>query len=186
LICPNCNRLFTGVGGEEDVWSQYILKNNCPSCYNYHSNLSPIRPKESSTVPTLETLLITPTFLKAFNNPHIQMSWHNAYIELREAEEIIFIGYSLPDADYHFKTLMRRAIKSDTRITVVLTKNDRFQDENEINKTCYAQYRYSQYFQENSIKFYFGGEKRFFSRLYKNEKTTNFISAIKRKLNSRK
>lgn len=40
----------------------------------------------------------TPTFVKRFDNPHLQMTWHNAFIELVEADKVVFIGYSLPGA----------------------------------------------------------------------------------------
>ena len=47
------------------------------------------------------------------------------YVELRQATRIVFIGYSLPQADYHFRTLLLRAIRRDTEIYLVLHENDR-------------------------------------------------------------
>ncbi len=118
LLCPNCNRLYTGVGGDEDVWAQYVKPHKCPQCEKVFGNIN---------APLLDPFFITPTFLKQFNNPHIQMTWHNAYMDLAEATEVVFMGYSLPEADYHFRTLLRRAINPKAIIQVVLTKNDEIQ-----------------------------------------------------------
>ena len=46
---------------------------------------------------------------------------NNAFIELREATEVRFVGYSRPDADYHFRALLLRAIRPTTRIRVFLS-----------------------------------------------------------------
>jgi uncharacterized protein (DUF3820 family) len=72
----------------------------------------------------LEPYIITPTFTKVFDLPHIQTTWHNAFVELREAEEVVFVGYSLPDADYHLRALLIRAIRPKTRIRVILSRSD--------------------------------------------------------------
>jgi len=121
LVCPNCGRLYTGVGGAEDVWDQYVLPRACPICEQIE------RPEDGqaeAAAPSLEPFFITPSFLKVFDNAHIQMTWHNAYIDLAEATEVVFIGYSLPEADYHVRTLLRRAIGPGAEIVVVLTRND--------------------------------------------------------------
>lgn len=47
------------------------------------------------------------------------MVWHNAYIELAEAQKIVFIGYSLPPSDYHVRTLLLRALNPSADIVVV-------------------------------------------------------------------
>jgi hypothetical protein len=72
----------------------------------------------------LEPYIITPTFTKVFDLPHIQTTWHNAFVELREAEEVVFVGYSLPDADYHLRALLIRAIRPKTTIRVILSRSD--------------------------------------------------------------
>jgi hypothetical protein len=79
---------------------------------------------DSSSPPHLEPYIITPTYAKVFDQPHIQTTWHNAYVELREATRVVFIGYSLPEAGYHFRTLLRRAIRQTTEVEVILYKTD--------------------------------------------------------------
>lgn len=84
---------------------------------------------EDDKKPILEPFLITPTFTKVFDNTHIQMIWHNAHVELSEADKIVFIGYSFPEADYHFRTLLRKAVNPNVSIEVVLTRNDKITSE---------------------------------------------------------
>ncbi len=113
LLCPACNRLFSGLGSDEKEWELYALKRACSVCES-------LRPPESpGKTPQLEPFFVTPTYVKQFNNPHIQMVWHNAYIELAEAQKIVFIGYSLPPSDYHVRTLLLRALNPSADIVVV-------------------------------------------------------------------
>jgi hypothetical protein len=60
-----------------------------------------------SKVP-LGTRLATFTYLKALDFPMFQKSWFSAERLLRKAHRWIFIGYSLPAADYEFKYLLKR------------------------------------------------------------------------------
>lgn len=121
MLCPNCNRLFTGLGSNESVWELYVTARSCPECERVLAARGGAPQKGE---PRIEPFFVTPTFVKVFDNPHIRMTWHNAYMDLAEAGEVVFIGYSLPEADYHVRTLLRRAIRPDARITVVLTPKD--------------------------------------------------------------
>ena len=56
----------------------------------------------------LGTRLATFTYLKALDSPMFQKSWFSADRLLRSAKRWIFIGYSLPGADYEFKYLLKR------------------------------------------------------------------------------
>jgi hypothetical protein len=56
----------------------------------------------------LGTRLATFTYLKALDFPMFQKSWFSAERLLREAKRWIFVGYSLPAADYEFKYLLKR------------------------------------------------------------------------------
>jgi hypothetical protein len=118
LICPRCGRLFTGLGSQDSVWELYYWKQICPYCRKEKK-----KEKETSR-PKLEPFLVSPTFVKRFSNPHIQMTWHNAYLDLSEAkDEVVFIGYSLPEADYHVRTLLARSIDLNAKI-ICVTKDD--------------------------------------------------------------
>jgi hypothetical protein len=112
--------------------------------------------------------LVTPTFLKKFENPHIRMVWHNAGIDLCEASKVVFIGYSLPKADYHLKTLFKRTIRADAEIAVVLGKEDKPPSGRKSSEyRDQAVDRYKDFFRssEKEPTFYFNGVKGYFNRL---------------------
>ena len=165
LICPNCNRLYTGVGGLGDVWYQYMQTGSCIECRQQCVDKSgKERSKESDEFgPRLEAFFITPTYVKVFPNAHIQMTWHNAHIDLSKASEVVFIGYSLPEADYHVKTLLRRCVRADAKITVVLTESDRpDRTVPPSRRSSYATVRYETFFGPERIKWCLGGVQAFF------------------------
>jgi hypothetical protein len=109
LYCDNCRQLywFSPMDGQA-VALQIITKNEakkfalaeidecerwkCPTC---------------PTVP-LTTRLATFSFLKALDFPMFDKSWLSAERLLRDASKWVFIGYSLPAADYEFKHLLKR------------------------------------------------------------------------------
>ena len=66
-------------------------------------------------------VMITPTHMKDYRNPHIARVWYEAARALREADRVIFIGYSLPDDDVDVTYLFKRHVQVDDprRITVV-------------------------------------------------------------------
>jgi hypothetical protein len=66
-----------------------------------------------TTVP-LTTRIATFSFLKALDFPMFEKSWLSAEQLLRQAEKWIFIGYSLPAADFEFKHLLKRVQLSRT------------------------------------------------------------------------
>lgn len=116
LRCPNSNHIYTGLGSSKNPYEIYVCSTKSPFIEKYCD--------EDTEAQPLEPLIITPTYKKVFDQPHIQTTWHNAYVELREASKVVFIGYSLPEADYHFRTLLRRAIRENTKIEVVLYEDD--------------------------------------------------------------
>ena len=67
-----------------------------------------------------EPVIVTPTFLKSYDNPFIKDIWRAIEAELRRAERITFIGYSLPDADIMLRTMFSRAwYQAKCPVTVV-------------------------------------------------------------------
>ena len=68
----------------------------------------------------LQSNLLLPTYLKNLSNIQIKLVWQNAAIELSEATRIVFIGYSLPAADFEIRQLLARMIRPDAEIQVVL------------------------------------------------------------------
>ena len=155
MRCPNCQRVYTGLGKKESPAELYVRATECPQCFDFNSTRTP--------VPSLEPYLVTPTYVKVFNNPHIQTIWHNAYVELAEASEIIFLGYSMPESDYHFRTLLRRAINRKAAITVVLTeKSDPAKLLDQSFLYTLASDRYRRFFESQPPAFKYYGIQGFF------------------------
>jgi hypothetical protein len=118
LYCPNCHRLDLGVARSgrstvkvlselylDDLGGKYACRGSpCPECR------APVRP-----------VLITPTHLKDYRNPHISRVWYEAARSLREAERVIFVGYSMPEDDVEVIYLVKRGLANldANRITVV-------------------------------------------------------------------
>jgi hypothetical protein len=114
LNCPYCGRIY--VDYEEDIaLNELSLDCSCPKCRE--NTMSEKSPQMHST-------LITPTFLKDLNDLHLRNIWHNALIDLIEADKIVFIGYSFPDADFEMRCLLKKAVQPNTKIEVVLRHSD--------------------------------------------------------------
>jgi hypothetical protein len=115
LYCPNCHRLDLGVapsgrtvkvrGRLYDLDSEYGRRGS--PCIECETLLRPV--------------LITPTHLKDYRNPHIARVWYEAARALREAERAIFVGYSMPDDDVEVIYLFKRGLAhlDPSAITVV-------------------------------------------------------------------
>ena len=114
LECPKCGRIYTDYSNE--IASEEFSDIKCPHCSDDS------RPQEEN--PILRSLIITPTFLKSLENLNLKNIWHNAFIDISEADEIVFIGYSFPDADFEMRCLLKKACKSTAKISVVLSSSD--------------------------------------------------------------
>jgi hypothetical protein len=75
---------------------------------------TPVKCLCSSGVP-LGTRIATFSFRKALEFPMFQRSWLAAEDLLRSASRWVFLGYSLPPADYEFKYLLKRTQLSRSR-----------------------------------------------------------------------
>lgn len=110
LYCKACHRLeigfsearkylkitsrvigIPGTGGLEDTY----MRQGSP-CQTCGSELRP--------------LLVPPTQLKNYRNPHLSQVWYEAERMLRDCNRAIFIGYSLPDDDLEVVYLFKRSL----------------------------------------------------------------------------
>lgn len=169
LECPRCGRLYVDFTNEiaTDEFDERI----CPYC-------------ESGTLlgdaPTLRNLIITPTFMKSLDNLNVKNIWHNAFIEVNEASNIVFIGYSFPDADFEMRCLLKKAIRDDVKVTVVLHSSDNPQSyrnefirkgysveeaERFVRKMWLPEERYKSFFGEDKVSFVYDGFEQYVDRL---------------------
>lgn len=58
----------------------------------------------------LDGFIVPPTFFKQFNKPQLENIWTNIEETISKCKKIIFLGYSLPDADIYFKYRIKKAL----------------------------------------------------------------------------
>jgi hypothetical protein len=96
LYCDNCRRVFWFPPAETlRIAGQIVRKTGEPfkCCY---------------CDVELGTRIATFSYRKALDFPMFQQSWSLAERKLRSSERWVFIGYSLPAADFEFKYLLKR------------------------------------------------------------------------------
>jgi hypothetical protein len=69
----------------------------------------------------LRPLLIAPTHMKDYRNPHLTRVWFEAERVLRDATRVVFVGYSLPDDDVEVVYLLKRSLSRapSPQVTVI-------------------------------------------------------------------
>ncbi|MFR9546551.1 MAG: hypothetical protein SNJ29_13385 [Rikenellaceae bacterium] len=127
LHCPLCQRLYVKF---YEKTMMYADKYYCSHCREN------FRLDRSSSI-SLKGNLMLPTFIKDLSNVQMQLIWQNAGIELSEASKIVFLGYSLPAADFEIKQLLSRFIRKDAKIEVVLFPGDENRIREEKNRYRY-------------------------------------------------
>lgn len=108
LYCPKCKEVDITVGQKGIVYcmrKNYEVRCINPNCTGRYTDL-----------------IVTPTYYKIYDNPFLKGVWNKAEQAISRADEIVFIGYSLPDADMEIRCLSLRGIARNNRrprITVV-------------------------------------------------------------------
>ena len=148
LQCPRCSRLYSKFSSKEAMNNF----DNPTSCCNCDKNF----PEEYGRH-TLAANLIMPTYLKDLSNPQYRIIWQNAGIEISEAEKIVFIGYSLPFADFEMRQLLSRMTRRGAKIHVV--------DYREPESRGDLENHWRKFFGGRDITFSFDGAKSFIGRL---------------------
>lgn len=108
LHCPYCQRLYVKFNKKTMFDKRY--------CKHCSKNL---QLKHDDSIQLRGNLLL-PTFIKDIRNIQLQLIWQNAGIELSEASKIVFIGYSLPQADFEIRQLLTRFVRKEAEIEVIL------------------------------------------------------------------
>jgi NAD-dependent SIR2 family protein deacetylase len=93
--CPNCHAMEIGISGRWMMPEGWDVKQvfQCEACNTL-----------------LRTVLVAPTHRKDYRNPHIAQVWYKAERLLRQAQRVVFIGYSLPDDDVEVMYLLKRGL----------------------------------------------------------------------------
>ncbi len=107
--------------------------------------------------------LITPTMMKSLSNQLYTNLWSSAAQELRDATHIIFVGYSLPIADFEFRYMLQKNVTSSAKIDVILTPNSNPDLVANNLKDLLPSKRYLDAFPKNKVSFYYEGFGPYFS-----------------------
>jgi len=93
LYCPVCKSMWLTPKrkGVIESFSRQVVRTPCKTCRGRY-------------VP----VLVPPTYFKEMSNPYLVAVWEKTERVLRQCEQIVFCGYSLPDADIHIKYLLKR------------------------------------------------------------------------------
>jgi len=101
LFCRTCQKLDVTAGMKS---THYIFSDSalvCPDCGSRY-----------------EALIVAPTMFKSYSNLILAEIWRAVEDRLANATEVIFVGYSLPDADVHLRCILMRALfKNRNRVS---------------------------------------------------------------------
>ncbi len=70
-----------------------------------------------------QTLILPPSYLKGHSHPILTQLMSEAGREIRSAKKIVFVGYSLSNADIHIKALFKKQLTENVEIIVVNKRN---------------------------------------------------------------
>ena len=146
LQCNRCMRLYVAFGEKIAINEK---RNDCRHCKKNFN-------KKNSLIPNA----IMPTFVKDLSNPQYKLIWQNAGIEISEANKIVFIGYSLPYADFEMRQLLTRMMRDDVEIEVVTKPSSENDPELEALKK-----KYNSFFGSRNVCFYPIGAKAYIDSL---------------------
>jgi hypothetical protein len=127
LYCPNCSRLELGISerrrglATRKVLEELYRENPLDPSYGCRGT-----PCKGCQAP-VEPVLITPTHMKDYRNPHISAVWYRAQEALREARRVFIVGYSLPEDDVDVIYMLKRGLAHirAENVTVVELDQDR-------------------------------------------------------------
>lgn len=157
LQCPKCSRIYVKFYRK---WNGgYVFdEKHCRHCArNFKSS--------NNKSNQLLTNLVMPTYLKDLRNVQHKVIWQNAGIELSEASKVVFLGYSLPQADFELKQLLSRMIRSDAKIEVVLVNNDNPDNFTSNGKYQTAGYRFQNFFSNRELSISYEGVSKYIDKL---------------------
>jgi hypothetical protein len=104
LYCPNCRALDV-TEGHKGVYV-VLEEGESVECSGCHK-------------PNYESTLITPSFVRTMANGLLVPVWKRAEQAVAGAERLVFIGYSLPDADIDLRCMLTRGLYNNPKRNAV-------------------------------------------------------------------
>lgn len=112
IYCSACDRLEIGIDKNGETYKialslAHNVVQNSHDLQQYYQNRKALCPRCRGP---FRPVMITPTHLKDYRNPHIAALWYQAERELQECSRVVFIGYSLPWDDVDVIYLLKRGL----------------------------------------------------------------------------
>lgn len=123
LLTPLDKNVDLGIG--DSCWEEKLEDNSDDIC----AGLSGLRCSRDGN--KFQTMLVPPSHLKNLAHPVNSRLFIEFAEEVRRAKKVVFIGYSLPEADVHMKAILSKSLRPQTELFVV-----------DINTTKTFQYRF--------------------------------------------
>jgi hypothetical protein len=121
LYCEKCKRLDLFVSkGMRTAKALDELYHSVPFDDAYSCRGTPCRNRPICDG-FIGPILVTPTYIKDYDNPHIANVWREAEHAMKESDRAVIIGYSLPTDDVEVAMLLKRGLDHlpRNRITIV-------------------------------------------------------------------
>jgi len=121
LYCKTCHRLEIGASESKKFLAVLGRLVGAPSL---EKSYTPDGNACSTCGTKLRPLLIAPSHLKDYRNPHLSQVWYESERVLREAQHVVFIGYSLPDDDVEVVYLLKRSLGRTPAPSITVVEYD--------------------------------------------------------------
>lgn len=113
MYCDCCGKLFWFTPRFSDAIASRLFKESDSDLVERLTGERPPKPVRPGICPacsaqSLGTRFATFSYRKALDFSMHLATWHRAEEVLQEAENWVFVGYSMPPADYQFKHLLKR------------------------------------------------------------------------------
>jgi hypothetical protein len=124
IYCDSCRRLYVGQSDDGKAALQaliYLTRDDfsqlCPENQNV-IDLVADAPRDLKTCVHCQNRLgariATFSYRKEVSTPQFQTVWQTAFSALRDSKTWLFVGYSLPEADFEFRHLLKSAEQAGT------------------------------------------------------------------------
>jgi len=122
----------------------------CPNCQTI--KITPRRKSASTIIDTptrceidqsiQQPIIIAPTWYKNYSNPYIVNLWMKTAEILRKSNEVVFVGYSLPEADHELRYLFKKNLYKESRMLrpkiYLVTKSRKIEEVEKRYKTLFG------------------------------------------------
>jgi hypothetical protein len=122
LYCERCRRLDLFVSeGMRTAKALDDLYHSVPFNDAYSCRGTPCRNRPHCDG-FVSPILITPTYVKDYENPHVERVWIEAERAMKQADRVVIIGYSLPTDDVEVAMLFKRGLDHLPRQRIIVVE----------------------------------------------------------------